>query len=391
MNTARKYQKQSMAPGVFMDGLVRRGGTVLLAIVCTVFPAAWLVLPVNAAAEHERCALCSPNLAVPVIPITAAWLDSMAQAHASFNAKQLERIDSLLQTGHYGPSNDVTARQTAHLVARLSTINAYRDLVRMACDSTRVYEADEATLRDLYARYSDVNLFIDSRLEHIRIGLGHVCMRYNLDEKAEGVSDHGGKQLRWRVRDIKIEGCKRRVLDLIFPTGADDEVEIYLAAHHTFRVEYKMFAGPPAPYEWFLVRDIEGAWLRKWGTHRPTAYMFWVSASHATPPAPTTGMNYLASSGQELPSSEPSLDLPSTPLVGLRIYIPGLKLKLPLLPDVNVDDLREVELPMPILDLEYIRQNQQPSWLDVNANLGFTNWEQYGALPPEIRREFPDL
>ena len=35
--------------------------------------------------------------------------------------------------------------------------------------------------------------------------------------------------------------------------------------------------------------------------------------------------------------------LPETPLIGVRIYIPNLKLKLPfILPDIDFDDLREV-------------------------------------------------
>ncbi len=311
----------------------------------------------------------------------------MARAHASFNARQIEHIDSLLKAGLYGPPDDPMSRQTAHLVARLATINAYRDLVRLACDSTHVYEASEAALRDLYTRYSDVNLFVAVRLKSVRLGMGHVCVRYDLSELAEGVSRHGGKLIHWRVRDVSIEGRERRVLDLEFPTGADDQVEIYFASHHTFAVEYERSDGPPAPYEWFLVRDVEGAWLRKWGTHRPTAYMFWVSEYH---PLPGEGPRYKVASAEPASSPASSLDVPSIPVVGLRIYIPGLKLKLPCLPDVNVDDLREIELPTPILDLDYLRKHRQPSWLEVNANLGFKNWDQYGAVPPEIRRRFPD-
>ena len=382
MNTKRQNRKHPT-----MKSVVQYGGAMMLAALCVMLRAQPLAAGANTG-PGSRCVLCSPRLAVPVVHLTTAWLDSIAHAYASYNQGQLERIDSLFQTGYYGLPGDESSRQAAHLAARLNTINAYRDLVLLACDSTRVYEADEATLQELYRRYSDANLFIDVRLVSVRMGMGHVCMRYRLDEKGEGVADHGGKQLRWRVKDFKIDGSKRRLLAFDLPTGADDTVEILFAAHHTFAVEYRRFDRRRAPYEWFLVRDIEGAWLRKWGTHRPAAFMFWVSTPNLAPEVPA-GVAY-ASSCSSVPPSEPLVALPSIPLVGLRIYIPDLKLRLPLLPDINVDDLREVELPMPILDLEYLRQRQQPSWLAVNSNLGFEHWVQHGSVPPEIRRAFPD-
>jgi hypothetical protein len=375
-----------MCPRSAIRRLNQFRGMLPIAVLCTTLPAARLS-SADTAAGRARCPLCSPDLSVPVVPIKTAWLDSMARAHATFNARQIDHIDSLLQAGFYGSPDDPASRQAAHLVARLATINAYRDLVALACDSNHVYEASEAALRDLYTRYSDVNLFVAVRLKSVRIGMGHVCARYDLRKPAEGVSQHGGKPVRWRVRDVDIEGCERRVLDLEIPTAQNDEVEIYLASHHTCSVEYRRSDGPPAPFEWFQVRDIEGAWVRKWGTHRPTAYMFWVSEF---PPLPNEGERYMVASADSRRSAAANMEVPSTPFVGLRIYFPDLKLELPLLPDINVDDLRELELPMPILDLEFLRRNGQPSWLEVNANLGFKNWEQYGPIPPEIRKRFPD-
>jgi hypothetical protein len=371
-------------------GQVLRRSATLLVIASTAIAVTGYESRLQAAATSDRCPLCAPDLKVSVIPLSAASLHSMARRHTSFNARQFARIDSLLRAGCYGPPEEEKALETAHLLARISTINAYRDLVRLACDPYRVYEADGATLHDLYLRYSDVNLFIGARLERVRLGMGRVCMRYRVDEKLKGVAGHGGKQLRWCVRDVKISGQKRRVLRVNFPTGSDDEVEILIAPHHTFKVEYTRSDGPPAPFEWFLVHDIEGAWLRKWGTHQPTAYMFWVSPPDTWRVARSAGMRYAVAASSATPAPELALDLPSTPLVGLRLYIPGLRLRLPVLPDINVDDLREIELPMPILDLDYLRGHQQPSWLDVNDRLGFKNWEAHGPVPAEIRRRFPD-
>ena len=92
----------------------------------------------------------------------------------------------------------------------------------------------------------------------------------------------------------------------------------------------------------------------------------------------------------ELPAATP--ELPPIPLVGVRIYIPGLRLRLPFfLPDINFDDLRELELPMPILEVEYLRQHRQPSWLGTSDNLNFKDWKGHGPVPPALRLRFPDL
>jgi len=340
-----------------------------LLVLALVSPPARLLA--NAPPDPEsECPLCATDLPVPVVPLSAAWLDSLAQAHASFNDHQIARIDSLLANGHFGSPKKYTSQKQANLLARLTTVNAYHDLIRLATDSTKVYEANEATLTDLYTHYSDVILFSAIRLQSIRFGLGRVCMRYTIGEDAEGEEIYGGRTLRWRVKETTVQGQKRRLLHLDLPSSTDDIVKVMLAPHHSFEVQYSRIDGPPAPYEWFLVYNIQGVWLRKHGIHRPTAYMFWVN---------------LMDTDAEFPA-----DLPATPLVGVRVYIPGLRLRLPLLPDVGFDDLREIELPMPILSMQYLKDSSQPSWLG-KTKTGFMNWRGVGPVPTEIRQRFPDL
>ena len=339
------------------------------------------------------CALCAGELPVPVVPLSPAWLDSLARSHSDYNVAQIARIDSLLRAGHFGTPGSPNAKRQAHLLARLTLVNAYRDLVRLACDSTCVHEADEATFRDLDKRYSDVSLFPAVRLKRVRLGLGHVCMRYAVEEKGEGEAIQGGTHLRWSIKDTEVAGAKRRVLSIDLPTGLDVVVEVLLAPHHSFDVQYLRVDGPPAPYEWFVVHDIRGGWLRKWGTHAPQAYMFWVSAFPAAVETLSAAAETLSAAGVDPPATAPAppVKLPATPLVGVRIYIPGLRLKLPIfIPDINFDDLREIELPQPILDMEYLRQRRQPAWLGTAPGLGFRDWKGYGPVPPGVRERFPD-
>lgn len=364
---------------------LRRHGAILMAITGVACPAQ-AGASGSRAGDSDHCAICAPDLDVPVVPLSTAYLDSLARRWADRNADQIDRIDSLLRAGFYGPPEDEASRQRAHLLARLTTVNAYRDLIRLASDPDRVYEMDEETLRPLYRRYSDINVFIGVELEHLRMGRGRICMRYRLEEGREGISWHGGKRFAWQAEEVEIEGRKRLVLKVHIPTGRDGEVDFLFSEHHTSAVEYQLVEGP-VPFEWFLVHDVEGAWVRKWGIHRPTAYMFWVSAPVDAPLVGPTDAGISAMSVAGVSTGNPS-EAPA-PLVGLRIYIPGLKLKMPCLPDVNVEDLRRVDLAMPLLGLDYIRDDA-PDWLDVNQYLGFEEWKGSGPLPEEIRRRFPD-
>jgi hypothetical protein len=330
-----------------------------------------LALAARAGSEAEApadCRLCAAHQSAPIVKLTAARLDSLAQADAFFNQERIGRIDSLWRAGAFGPPESGEAQRAAHLLARVSTVNSYRYLARFAADPDRVYEADESTWVDVARNYSDISLVSIARLRRLRMGLGHVCAHYDLDEPVRGETILGGKTMRFRVADAELFGTKRRVLELDLPSGSSDLVKVMLAEHYSFAFETKRSDGPPAPYEWYVVRDIEGGWLRKWGTHRPRAFMFWSSP---------------------LERGEPSM--PRQPMVGVRIYVPHLKLKLPfILPDINFDDLREIDLPQPILAMEWLREGRQPSWLRTNGLLAFEDWKGNGAVPQHVRRAFPD-
>jgi hypothetical protein len=314
------------------------------------------------------CVLCEREPEVPVVSLRPGEVDSLLESMAAPNAAQIARIDSALQSGAYGPPESARALHQAYLVARLTTWNCYRLLARFAADSTRVVEAAESTLASVYSRYLDPSLFNVVRLRRARLGLGRVCMQYDLEEECEGETNLGGKHLRYRIQDAEIGAEKHRVLSLDLPTGTDDVVEVMLASHYGCAFEFRRSDGPPAPYEAFIVHDIDGGWLRKSGTHRPTAFMFWVT-----------------------PQDSLSLVPGAEPLAGVRIYIPHLRFKLPtILPDINLDDLRRLELPYPLLALDYVEHRRYPGWMANESGRWIRAWKGHGEVPPEIRARFPD-
>jgi hypothetical protein len=152
------------------------------------------------------------------------------------------------------------------------------------------------------------------------------------------------------------------------PIGTDQMVEVLVASHFTCTVQRLQTDGPPAPAVLELLDDMQGFWVRKWGIHRPQALVFWVT-----------------------PRADSLTALPAVPLVGVRLYVPNLVLSLPFLPDVGFDDLRELDLPQPILALEALRGGQHPAWLHAAAPMGFEGWTCHGPVPAAVRGRFPDL
>ena len=171
----------------------------------------------------------------------------------------------------------------------------------------------------------------------------------------------------WEVKNTEIAHQRMRIIDLKLPTSTDDVVEVLVSSHFTFDVQHHVSSGAGAPCVVYIVDHLKGAWLRRYGTHHPVAYMYWASLMEATLAKP-----------------------PESPMVGVRVYIPHLRLRLPsLLPDIDFDDLRNVELPQPILDMNYLRNDQYPSWLDVNQD-AIINWSDVGPVPAELRERFPN-
>ena len=312
------------------------------------------------------CPLCRPDPRVPLIPLSSADVYAVGRSLAESNEIQIARLDSLRRAGCFGDPASGEAREAAHLMARLSTLNAYAYVARFATASTCIFEAEESTMVRAFKSFSGPGQYPITRLARVRMGLGRICLRYDLDAELDTMMTMGERSVRVRVADASIEGEERRVLSMMLPTGLDDVVEVLVADHYTARVLHRESEGPPGPYELFLVQDMDGFWLRKWGTHRPRALVFWVTPRVAGTCSP-----------------------PQVPLVGMRVYVPRLKLRLPFLPDVAFDDLREMDLPQPLLRLEYVRGAPHPEWLQARA-LGLDGWHGYGPLPDGLRERFPD-
>jgi hypothetical protein len=315
------------------------------------------------------CPLCDGDPRVPVRVLTAADARAIGCAYADSNVARLTHVDSLLLAGAFGPPQSDEARRQAHLLARLLTLNAYSYMVRLGTDPDSIWQADGAALRPAFESFSDPGIVPLVRLVRARMGLGHMCAEYDLSEKLRGEAMLGNRRLRVRIDDVKIRGRPTRALIMDLPTSLHDAVEVYITGRVCMDVQRQCADGPPAPYEAYVIDHMRGLWVHKAGVHRPEAFVFWVTPRDVRRRAP-----------------------PDSPLVGARIYVPELRLRLPfILPDIGFEDLREVDLPQPILEVDYLRQGRYPSWLEAAVPRGFKDWEGVGPLPPALRQRFPDL
>jgi hypothetical protein len=316
-----------------------------------------------------HCSLCRDDPGAPIVPLTAAMADSLGRAFSSFNQTLLARVDSLLRAGSFGVPSSREATGKAHLLSRMLAVNSLHYMVQFAIDPKRIYEASEANLRAAFQRYSDPGLYPIVRMKRGRMGLGHICVQYDLKADLDSVVTVGGQKLRIHVETTELQGKPQRVLILELPTILFSVVELIICEQWTSQVEFVRSNGPPAPYDLYLFHDIDGMYVRKAGTHKPTALMFWCT-----------------------PRDVNRLSLPRTPLVGECIYVPHLSLQLPsFIPDVGFKDLRLVDLPQPILSLSYLQEKRYPAWMQRAHPRGFKDWNSYGPIPPDVRLRFPDM
>lgn len=324
-----------------------------------------IALGAAAVAEDLTCKLCSNP--AEVVRLGRVKLMKRAEQVAARNMTTIRRIDRDLNGGAFGPPSSARARQHANVVARLSLENWYAFLFPLATDSARVYIIDREAIAAVGSRYAEPGVFPAAHLKELRVGRGGVCARYDLTEDDEGWTVMGGRGHRFRVRSRRIQGVSRRVLELEWASSAAGKSKVVLADTYSFRVEVVEAPGE-VPTRVFLAYDIRGSWIRKAGLHRPTGFAFWASAPDALG-RPAAGH-----------------------AIGSAIYIPDLKLRLPLfLPDLGLNDLRQLGLPLPFLEARRIENGELPGWLvSGGKEHEVVTWDGAGSVPVVVTARFPD-
>ncbi|HEX9189928.1 MAG TPA: lysylphosphatidylglycerol synthase transmembrane domain-containing protein [Vicinamibacteria bacterium] len=314
------------------------------------------------------CPLCDYGAPGPT-PLPRERVEAAAGVLAAQNRRAIDHIGALLRAGRLGPPEGREAQRRAQLMARLALANWYSFLLPLVGDPERVWAVRPEALEPVVTRYCEATVIPLPRLRELRLGRGRVCARYDLGGPAEeGCTVLGGRRLRYRVRDVAVPGGHRRLLGLDWGSVGTGRVEALVGEHYAFRLERTQVTDEAGRRcELFLALELSGGWVRRFGVHRPAAFAFW-----ATRPA----------------SGAP--EVPPAPQVGSAIYLPGLRLRLPIVPDIDFDDVRVLALPMPFLDAEDLRRGDLPSWLPAHGDLGLDGWTSLGPVPSALRRYFPN-
>ena len=151
--------------------------------------------------------------------------------------------------------------------------------------------------------------------------------------------------------------------------GTGDKIRLLFENSFCGRVMLEQIVDRGDTLELLVIHDLEGIYLKKVGTHKMGAMVFWKSIPN-----------------EKLLSLEPRL--------GGCVYFPDIKLKLPFfLPDFGLSDLCDVAYPAPILTKSWFISPKQgcPPWLEVADGARFNNWNSNGPRPIIIEEYFPDL
>jgi hypothetical protein len=329
-------------------------------------PSAAAATPLAVESEGaSECPLHSLSLsAVPTVPTREAL--ARVDAIASANTAEIERLDARWRAGEFGPPRSREADDAVRRLARVRLRNWYSFVLSFSGDD-EVRALEAATIEQISNRYSDSIVFPAPRLRAVLAGRGWICARYDLGgSDEEGTTVLGGRQTRYSVKKARVGGHERRVLAVDWRSASVGKVEILFADRYGFRLQRRELSDEQGPYDLFLALDVFGAWVHHFGIHRPAAFAFW--AAH-----PARGTRDVS-------------DL----RVGSALYIPHLRLRLPLLPDIGLNDLRVLDPPVPLLPVEDLVRGALPEWLPTDG-VDLADWTRVGHPPAAVRDLFPDL
>lgn len=320
-------------------------------------------------ARTTSCELCAPEEGVRVVDLGEAGLESLGRRMTAANDSAWDRADRVFQTGGFGDPGTENARTKTLTHFLLRSRNALHYLAELGGDSV-VHRFAEADLENPFGvRYANTTVFPIRFLEQGFIGNGGFCLRYQLGSPIDQRVMLGGVPVRIRsdVTYVDDAADAKPSLSVAFSSEIHKTIELLFLSDVCGRVRRETIVDRGDTLELITVTDIEGMYARRAGTHRLGALVFWRSL--------TTGERD-----------------PERPRAGACAYFPHISLNMPFfLPDLGLDDLREFDLPNPVVSVEWAHAHPGKPWVSVSPDVFFSPWEAIGPRPEEVVRRFPDL
>jgi hypothetical protein len=316
------------------------------------------------------CGPCQADPTLEVVTLTRARVDSIADNNAEYNLRQIDRTDSLYRLDFFGrPGMDETkVRARTHL--QLRSRHGYDYIFRLASDPWRAFESDEdAALIPLGKAYSSVTAYPLRFMKTGMIGPGSFCLQYEYPQSFDERTWVGGEEVRIYGDTLDEEdGGGPTVMILVLPTILNLSVDLVFQPTVCGRLERQIVVDQGDTLDLQIVNDIEGWAVRRAGLHELRGLAVWRSVTQGDRD-------------------------PVHPRVGACAYFPHLRMKLPFLPGIGLSDLRDFDVPEPVLPREWFTRDRsrKPEWLDARKNLEIRSWDQVGPRPEILKAIFPEV
>lgn len=302
----------------------------------------------------------------------AVWMDAehatgLGEAISKANLALAAETDSLLGAGFFGPSEDPAARVQAGRYFKFHALTAMDFIAELGSEPKLVWETCEEEITPLFCGYANPGIYPIWGLRRILLGGGLFRMEYEIARGFDGHRMLGIRPVRLRsVAPRSAAAPPAWDLEMRIPGGSK--------AHYLFsdcyhgRVRRERIEEEGCSLAVLILDEIEGFHIKRWGTHRCTALIFW--------------RNELA------PQAWP----PDIPRLGAAAYFPELKLDLPgFLPDIGIQDLQCFSATQPLISAEACRSGALPEWISITRDGIFTEWKNEGPIPQVVSEWFPDL
>ncbi len=327
------------------------------------------VVPADARTQAPLCEFC--NLDVPPITLqrfTSRMATDVAARISDWNLALIARTDSLLRAGFFGPP---AATEAAGEAARYFKYHALTSMDFISYLSTQrrvAWESDEKEIAPFYYQYANPGVYPVWGLRRVLLGGGAFCMDFDVAPGFDAERMLGTRAVHLRADELKVDGVTGRVWSMEMDIPNDGKAHYLFSERYKGRLRQFVIEDGGRPLKVTLLEDVEGFYVRKWGTHKCGGLVLW-RTQLADGDRPGDG-----------------------DCIGGAAYFPGLHLRLPgPLPDVDLDDLREFPGFQPLIAADRCNRADFPAWLAVGSDGAFRSWGSEGEIPRIVRDWFPDL
>lgn len=294
-------------------------------------------------------------------------MENVADHMARFNSQLIHRTDSLYATGYFGEFGTDYAIDQAVRYLKYLSLSSIDFISFLSAQEEVIWETNEQEMSSYYRGFANPGIYPIWGLKRARLGGGAFCLEFDVVESVKEKRMIGLRPVKLEAYLVEVDPNQRQpAWSLEMPTLEHGTTRYLFCDRYTSQVRRSIVEENGVALEVLILDGIEGLYVEKHGLHKCTGLVFWrslVSEEYWPPEA-----DYL----------------------GAAAYFPDLKLKLAMLPDIGLNDLREFGAFQPLLSAADCTAAGKPDWLRLTDAGQIENWNNEGPIPEVIRVWFPD-